>query len=737
MSSSSPGPLGQLLRLNKSSSKFHDRVSNILYGQEYQQWVQGIEGDDVVALVDYLDSALDTLDPTSSGFRKCLRELRHICGTRMILPLSYTLSSRVLHIGRQPVASGGSGDVYEGTLDNIRVCVKRVRVYSRDGPQKPSEAFLKEAVVWKRLEHKNIVHLLGITATPLQLISEWMPGGDLTEYIEKHPDTNRLSLLCDIAEGLYFLHSRNIVHGDLKGPNILVDGTGHARITDFGLATVTQNLDSIRSASDEQGHTARWTAPEILNDQGSYSKEADVFSFAMVMIEVFTGAVPFSPNLPAAAMLAIMGGKRPSRPTHPTFTSGLWALMQHCWNQDPHFRPQVSGILKVLSGTEPPPPNPYLHGIGTPSTLTIGQQSLFSTLPTTAAKNHPPPQNVISTASRSTQQDSPQRSDYSSYPASPVSHVGMYESQRTKPYDSSQATLQHPPSGMDHPRPGEKQDQPNGRISRRPSRRNTATSEPSPMPVDPHPFNFDELLKGQVGQVYGQTGGAGKSHISLKNTLGDRNRSRKDVSGKASRLDLNHGSDGNDEGKYWSDGQRGNRGASRSGLNLDHGYNPGGSSRNPSRTDLMKNPSWDRLAQYGQTETNVRDARKSGSRLDLVNTGDGALSRRRSKKDPSRTNDHPTRNPSSHDLATGPKSRHQSRLNVGDTVQGDQVPSPSQTRPGFQEPLPKPENHTRPQNSKLNGNHGKTQIPVIPHPQKTHGLWCRLKKALGIGKGAN
>ena len=109
--------------------------------------------------------------------------------------------------------------------------------------------------------------------------------------------------LSDVAEGLRFLHSRNIVHGDLKGvrvqykscvtnvltpvqPNVLVDTAGRARITDFGLATVTQNLDSIRSASEYQGHTARWTAPEILTEQGTYSKEADVFSFAMVMIEV-------------------------------------------------------------------------------------------------------------------------------------------------------------------------------------------------------------------------------------------------------------------------------------------------------------------------------------------------------------------------------------------------------------------------------------------------------------------
>ena len=49
--------------------------------------------------------------------------------------------------------------------------------------------------MWKRLEHQNIVPLLGITSAPPQLISDWMPGGDLTEYIEKHPDADRIGLV--------------------------------------------------------------------------------------------------------------------------------------------------------------------------------------------------------------------------------------------------------------------------------------------------------------------------------------------------------------------------------------------------------------------------------------------------------------------------------------------------------------------------------------------------------------
>ena len=152
MSSPNPTALQQLHHLDTSSPAFHDQLGGVFSGEEYRRSVQNIEGNDLVSFVEYLDrvrrrialphspfkpvQALDMLDPASSGFQKCLRELRNICGTRMILPTSCTISSSLMSTGLHPITSKGPGDSYEGTLDGSKVCVKRVQVYSKGDPEK-------------------------------------------------------------------------------------------------------------------------------------------------------------------------------------------------------------------------------------------------------------------------------------------------------------------------------------------------------------------------------------------------------------------------------------------------------------------------------------------------------------------------------------------------------------------------------------------------------------------------
>ena len=88
--------------------------------------------------------------------------------------------------------------------------------------------------MWKHLTHPNVLPLLGVTITPLQLISDLMPGGDLPRYVKNNPDANLLGLvgvpsdarssyvysqhqLSNVADGLRYLHSCNVIHGGIKG----------------------------------------------------------------------------------------------------------------------------------------------------------------------------------------------------------------------------------------------------------------------------------------------------------------------------------------------------------------------------------------------------------------------------------------------------------------------------------------------------------------------------------------
>jgi len=146
-----------------------------------------------------------------------------------------------------------------------------------------------------------------------------------------------------------------------------VDDHGNPRIADFGHTIVVRGADSAGSTPDRLG-TLQWTAPEVFSG-APYSKDADVFAFAVVMIEVhhgrstarrglaycrfvsiqiFTEAIPFPGLEDILAALAILNGKRPERPTHPNLTRDLWEMIGKCWDSDPRSRPKISEVLRVL-----------------------------------------------------------------------------------------------------------------------------------------------------------------------------------------------------------------------------------------------------------------------------------------------------------------------------------------------------------------------------------------------------
>ncbi|KIK78963.1 hypothetical protein PAXRUDRAFT_300969 [Paxillus rubicundulus Ve08.2h10] len=197
---------------------------------------------------------------------------------------------------------------------SIDVAVKAIRTYTaeRDNDANSEKKIRREIITWLNLDHNNVVPLFGTTMNFGRLpamVCPWLENGSLTFYLERPNSiftiTHRLSLVIDVAVGLQYLHSRSVVHGDLSGSNVLVDGEGRACISDFGLSTLLTGLGRSSCATFyPYPGTQRWTAPELLEFRGrdgddaplniSPSPRGDVYSFGRVMLQVCPSSTTFA-----------------------------------------------------------------------------------------------------------------------------------------------------------------------------------------------------------------------------------------------------------------------------------------------------------------------------------------------------------------------------------------------------------------------------------------------------------
>lgn len=124
----------------------------------------------------------------------------------------------------------------------------------------------REVKIWHCLQHPAIVPLRGYAietdGTP-SLISPWYDNGDVMNYLKKHPFADRRKIVRQVAEGLVYLHAQSppVIHGDLKGANVLINRTFDAALCDFGLAKLLQDCPSSFTTSNVGMGTLRWCAP--------------------------------------------------------------------------------------------------------------------------------------------------------------------------------------------------------------------------------------------------------------------------------------------------------------------------------------------------------------------------------------------------------------------------------------------------------------------------------------------
>ncbi|QRW14283.1 Serine/threonine-protein kinase [Ceratobasidium sp. AG-Ba] len=259
-----------------------------------------------------------------------------------------------------PVISGGYGNITRGAMrSGTAVAIKSLRVPI--GPDEEQNKIPKRAArelyTWSRCSHRNVLPLLGLVVfhNQIRMLSLWMPNGDLPGYLKKNAFVDRYVMCQQVCDGMDYLHGVPMVHGDMKGTNVLVSDEGVPVITDFGNAVFQYGELQFTQTMKLNGFTPRWTSPELLiEDTICQSQEADVYALGMTILEVITGDVPYAEHKNEMKLLFAIGSQKllPNRPEMhiPNTLRGdaLWLLLRRCWNKKPEKRPKAYEVVEIM-----------------------------------------------------------------------------------------------------------------------------------------------------------------------------------------------------------------------------------------------------------------------------------------------------------------------------------------------------------------------------------------------------
>ncbi|PVH38327.1 hypothetical protein PAHAL_5G230600 [Panicum hallii] len=228
------------------------------------------------------------------------------------------------------IARGTFGTVHRGVYDGQDVAVKLLD-WGEDGHRSEQEiaalraAFAQEVAVWHKLDHPNVTK----------------------NRRRKLAFKVVVQIALDLARGLCYLHSKKIVHRDVKTENMLLDKTRTVKIADFGVARVEAS-----NPSDMTGETGTlgYMAPEVLNGH-AYNRKCDVYSFGICLWEIYCCDMPY-PDLSFSEVTSavVRQNLRPEIPR--CCPSSLANVMKRCWDANPDKRPEMAEVVSMLEAID-------------------------------------------------------------------------------------------------------------------------------------------------------------------------------------------------------------------------------------------------------------------------------------------------------------------------------------------------------------------------------------------------
>ncbi|XP_068104778.1 serine/threonine-protein kinase A-Raf [Hyperolius riggenbachi] len=260
------------------------------------------------------------------------------------------------------IGTGSFGTVYRGKWHGD-VAVKILKVTSPTAEQ--IQAFKNEMQVLRKTRHVNILLFMGFMTKPtFAIITQWCEGSSLYRHLHVIETRFDIFQLIDIArqtaQGMDYLHAKNIIHRDLKSNNIFLHEGLTVKIGDFGLATVKTRWSGSQQVEQPSG-SILWMAPEVIRMQESspYSFQSDVYAYGVVLYELMAGLLPYA-NINNRDQIIFMVGRGYLSPDFSKVSNNcpkaMRRLLESCLkfkrDERPLF-PQILSSIELLQRSLP------------------------------------------------------------------------------------------------------------------------------------------------------------------------------------------------------------------------------------------------------------------------------------------------------------------------------------------------------------------------------------------------
>ncbi|KAK3316180.1 hypothetical protein B0H66DRAFT_560636 [Apodospora peruviana] len=251
---------------------------------------------------------------------------------------------REVYRGFTKIGQGASGGVYTGHErgSNRLVAIKQMNLEQQ--PKK--DLIINEILVMKESSHPNIVNFIDsyLCGGELWVVMEFMEGGSLTDVVTFNIMTEgQIASVCrETLRGLQHLHSKGVIHRDIKSDNILLSLEGNIKLTDFGFCATINDAQNKRTT---MVGTPYWMAPEVVTRK-EYGRKVDIWSLGIMAIEMIEGEPPYLTESPLRALWLIATNGTPHIKDEQNLSGVFRDFLYFALKVDPEKRASAHDLLR-------------------------------------------------------------------------------------------------------------------------------------------------------------------------------------------------------------------------------------------------------------------------------------------------------------------------------------------------------------------------------------------------------